>query len=71
MMVQHYTELIDIKRVVINTHAIEPQVSPVFEHSLSIYITVLEMCVGLVSDIGNACALVFDLLTWFCALSRP
>lgn len=27
VVVQHYTELNDIKRVVINTHAIEPQVS--------------------------------------------
>lgn len=25
-LVQHYTELPDIKRVIVNTHAIEPQV---------------------------------------------
>lgn len=26
LLVQHYTELPDIKRVIVNTHAIEPQV---------------------------------------------
>jgi len=31
---QHYTELNDIKRVIINTHAIEPQVC-IYEHSAS------------------------------------
>lgn len=37
-MVQHYTELIDIKRVVINTHAIEPQVRPVLTFSFKLHI---------------------------------
>lgn len=27
LVFQHYTELMDIKRVIVNTHAIEPQVS--------------------------------------------
>ena len=27
IILQHYTELTDIKRVIVNTHAIEPQVS--------------------------------------------
>lgn len=43
-MMQHYTELIDIKRVVINTHAIEPQVRPVITFSFKLHICAWNAC---------------------------